>query len=456
MAIKMKKLSRLVCAVVLIFSSTQLFATDDEPEEGMVQQFVNLLFLPQDLWTSRLENISNNWERGFTPMAIEMLSLSRGELGFHFRELLQKNTGQNFGYDTNEWFVWWWQQEPAQAEIYPEFKSQLYGLIDKKFSEYFSADRINNIRLDEVRWGGVRQDGIPPLRQPEMIAAADASYLSDDNVVFGIEINGDARAYPKRILAWHEMFIDEIGGTEFAGVYCTLCGAVILYKTHFEGVRHQLGTSGFLYRSNKLMYDKDTQSLWNTTWGEPVVGPLSDKNIRLERSYLVTTTWGEWRRRHPQTTVLSLETGYQRDYGEGVAYNQYFSTDELMFSISTSDDRLKNKDEILALTFPKSGDKTMAIAADYLAKNPVYENTLGEQTFVVLTDISGANRVFDNRDVKIVEYDGDRNAVDSTGGAWELSEDGLRSGERLLARLPAHRAFWFGWHAAFPDTELVK
>ena len=116
-----------------------------------------------------------------------------------------------------------------------------------------------------MRWGGVKQDGIPPLRQPNMVSAAEADYLQNDNVVFGIAINGDARAYPKRILAWHEMFIDNIGGIDFAGVYCTLCGAVILYKTRHEGIEHKLGTSGFLYRSNKLMYDQDTQSLWNTT-----------------------------------------------------------------------------------------------------------------------------------------------------------------------------------------------
>jgi len=150
---------------------------------------------------------------------------------------------------------------------YAAFKSLLYGLIDDRFSLYFSTSRETRVRLDEVRWGGVLQDGIPPLRQPMMLAADQASYLEDDNMVFGIEINGDARAYPKRILAWHEMFVDNIRGTNFAGVYCTLCGAVILYQTNHNGTQHDLGTSGFLYRSNKLMYDKATQSLWNTTWG---------------------------------------------------------------------------------------------------------------------------------------------------------------------------------------------
>jgi hypothetical protein len=329
-------------------------------------------------------------------------------------------------------------------------------LIDDKFAGYFSVDHSSRIRLDEVRWGGVKQDGIPPLRQPNMIAADDADYLQDDNVVFGIKINGDARAYPKRILAWHEMFIDEIGGREYAGVYCTLCGAVILYETRFDGIRHRLGTSGFLYRSNKLMYDQDTQSLWNTTWGEPVIGPLVGRNIQLKRSYLVTTTWGEWKRRHPQTTVLSLETGYRRDYGEGVAYHNYFSTDELMFAISTNDDRLNNKDEILALTFPGFSAKSMAIAADYLNNNPVYLGRLGDLQFVVLTDRSGANRVYQTRGTKFVDFDRDSAVLDEQGKSWQQSENKLSSGDLELPRLPAHRAFWFGWHAAYPDTILVR
>ena len=118
-------------------------------------------------------------------------------------------------------------------------------------------------------WGGVRQDAIPPLRFPKLIDAEDATYLSNNQVVFGLMINDSARAYPKRILAWHEMVIDEVGGEPVAGVYCTLCGSMIIYKTTHRGENHELGTSGFLYRSNKLMYDKKTQSLWSTLRGNP-------------------------------------------------------------------------------------------------------------------------------------------------------------------------------------------
>ncbi len=443
---------------MLLFTATiqSVLADNHLPVDATAIKFVELIIIPPELMGDPLREISENWTDGYTPMLIEILSLSGTERAYLLLELLEDKTGQNFGRDTNRWFSWWWQQEQVQVADYATFKSSLYGLIDERFLLYFSTSRESRIRLDEVRWGGVIQDGIPPLRQPRMLAADEASYLEDDNIVFGIEINGDARAYPKRILAWHEMFVDEIGGISFADVYCTLCGAVILYQTNHNGTQHDLGTSGFLYRSNKLMYDKATQSLWNTTWGEPVIGPLVDQDIRLERSYLVTTTWGEWKRRHPDSKVLSLDTGYTRDYGEGVAYQHYFANDELMFSISTSDSRLNNKDEILALTFPKYSKDTMAILANFLQDKPVYANRLGQVEFVILTDRSGANRVYEAKNHRFEMYDQDVSLIDSEGMKWKLSEDGLKSGDLTLARLPAHRAFWFGWHSAFPDTQLIR
>jgi len=301
----------------------------------------------------------------------------------------------------------------------------------------------------------VKQDGIPPLREPTMISAEEATYLGDDNVVFGLEVNGDPRAYPKRILAWHEMFTDIVGGEPVAGVYCTLCGTMILYETTYEGTEHRLGTSGFLYRSNKLMYDRATQSLWSTIEGEPVIGPLVGKGIHLESGAVVTTTWGAWRRRHPDTRVLSLATGHQRDYSEGAAYREYFATDRLMFSVPELDDRLPNKAEILAIDL--EGSAPLAVSADFLLANPVWHGEQGGRPFVVLTDASGANRVYETGEYRFVSWDQDRIAVDSAGLKWQVTEQELRGEDgKTLPRLPAHRAFWFGWRAAHPDTRLVR
>ena len=448
----------LILLMGMVTKSAIAQAQETEPVyDEMAVTFASLVVLPDTEWHKNLDLIEQNWQSSYVSMAMDVITLvRRSEIRDRLLTLIKKESGENFGNDLDAWLNWMWNHPEDKYDHYAQFKSLLFGLIDQNFRDYFSDERQTTIRLDEVRWGGVHQDGIPPLRQPKMIAMEDADYLEDDHVVFGIEINGDARAYPKRILAWHEMFVDNVGGTDFAGVYCTLCGAVILYETRHDGVDHALGTSGFLYRSNKLMYDQQTQSLWSTTRGEPVVGPLVGKNITLQRSYVVTTTWGEWRDRHPHTKVLSLDTGHQRDYGEGVAYQAYFSTDELMFTVPKTDQRLRNKDEVLALTFPKKTEDTMAIHADYLLRNPVYHTMLGPVSMIVLTDRTGANRVYEIRGQKFTDFDQQYTVTDDQGKQWTLTEDALTSssGEKLN-RLPAHRAFWFGWYAVHNDTILI-
>ena len=427
------------------------------------RDFLALLTGAPDAASGALARIDAAWAPGLVPMALETLRFSRGGPGrTALLELLERRTGQAHGADLDAWWRWWWREDAPAHPRYASFKSALYGNVDPVFAGYFDDRRKTSIRLDEARWGGVRQDGIPPLRSPSMIGADEADWLDDDDVVFGIEVNGDARAYPKRILAWHEMFVDTIGGVEIAGVYCTLCGAVIPYETvDAAGARHALGTSGFLYRSNKLMYDRATQSLWSTTRGEPVVGPLVDEGIRLARRPVVTTTWREWRRRHPDTTVLDVDTGHDRDYGEGVAYRDYFATDALMFTVPEDDGRLANKAEVLALRFPQDVpgriDATLAIDAALLAREPVHRDALAGVTFVVLTDPSGANRVYRDGGVTFESYDGDAVVTDADGGEWTLTEEALSGPDgRRLERLPANRAFWFGWVAAYPETRLTS
>lgn len=404
-----------------------------------------------------LEALDRDWQDNLTPAVLEFVSVTRSSLlrtrGF---ELLRKRTSADRGYDVNGWYSWAWEQQFTLPPYYADFKARLYERIDPRFAKYFDVDRPADIRLDEIRWGGVFQDGIPPLRQPKMLTAADATYLSDTDVIFGIEVNGDLRAYPKRILAWHEMFVDTVGGIPVVGVYCTLCGSTILYESIVEGVQHDMGTSGFLYRSNKLMYDAATQSLWNTLWGTPAVGPLVGKGIRLPRRTVVTTTWGEWRRRHPDTTVLSLDTGHSRDYDEGVAYQNYFATDELMFNSSEVDDTLANKAEVLGLVFVDENDRPLAIAAEYARAHPLIHESIGDRDFVVITDHSGAMRVYETKGLKFSDWDGDAVLLDSHGVPWQLHEDRLAADTgKSLSRLPSHSAFWFGWYGAYPRTRLL-
>ncbi|MEM9589363.1 MAG: DUF3179 domain-containing (seleno)protein, partial [Planctomycetota bacterium] len=210
-------------------------------------------------------------------------------------------------------------------------------------------------------------------------------------------------------------------------------------------------------RSNKLMYDHNTKSLWSTIRGEPVVGPLVDQGIRLRPHHVVTTTWGKWKATHPKTTVLSVNTGHRRDYREGAAYRDYFATDELMFPVPTQDDRLLNKDSVLIVRLAGT-DRALAYATKFLAKRPVFHAESQRTRYVILTDSSGASRVYQAEDQQFERLLSDSELIARDGSKWLVTAGAIASLEepdRSLPRLPAHRAFWFGWHAAHPDTRLV-
>ena len=422
-----------------------------------LSDFYALLDVPGTRARAALARIDANWRDGYAAMLLESIGFMPDS--FVQRDviaLLARKSGKATS-DYQELFQWAWSITPAPHPQYAEFKARIYEAIDPRFREYFDKQPKALIRLDEIRWGGVHRDGIPPLKNPKMVPAAEASWLGGDDIVFGVAIDGDVRAYPKRILAWHEMVKDRIAGRELNGVYCTLCGAMILYDTSVNGVHHELGTSGFLYRSNKLMYDQATKSMWSTLSGTPVVGALVGQGIELRTLYVVTTTWKEWKKRHPNTTVLSLDTGHARDYREGAAYSNYFATDKLMFGVPRLDARLPNKAEVLALRLADAPAEPLAIAADFLLAKRVFHERIGAHNLVVLTDPSGANRVYASGPWRFVEWQGEDHVRDSQGGTWRVDEGSLRGPlGQTLARLPAHRAFWFGWYAAYPGTRLVK
>ena len=372
---------------------------------------------------------------------------------------LERRTGQRFGDDLRAWRRWMWSQPDRPHTEYAAFKRALYSQIDPHLGRFFPDKVPASIRLDEIDWGGVPVNGIPPLRAPRTIAAGDATWLDDSHVVFGVVVGGEARAYPKRILAWHEMAIDRLGGVDLTIVYCTLCGTVIPYESAVDGRRFAFGTSGLLYRSNKLMFDEATGSLWSALDGTPVVGSLVGRGLRLPFRTVVTTTWGEWRREHPHTTVLSLETGYERDYSEGAAYRDYFATDRLMFEVNAQDGRLKNKAEVLVLRRELIGAdaRPVAISVDLLRRRPVFSFEAGGRPFVVITSRNGANRMYERGNTTFVTREADGRVRDADGHRWRAEPDRLlsESGTELPA-VPAHRVFWFGWYAQHPDTVLHR
>ncbi len=421
-----------------------------------LQIFLDFIGIDPEKRSKAREFLDENWSLTYVAALLDILRLSNNaELKAEIKTLLKAHITE-VAPNYFEGLQWLWKRPANYGDYYANLKAHLYQAIDTTFFEYFwGRERQTDIRLDEIVWGGVRQDGIPPLRNPEMISVDEAQYLSDADVIFGLVINGEARAYPKRILAWHEFFTDDINEQSIAGVYCTLCGTVIIYDAVHEGVKHQLGTSGFLYRSNKLMYDQASQSLWSTVLGKPVVGPLAEQNIELSTLPVETTNWGDWNEKHPNTKVLSLETGYSRNYDEGEAYKEYYSNDALMFPVPKQDLRLPNKARVFIPRPENYTEDPLAISVDFLQQKRIHQDQIGDQKIIVLAESNGASRAYVIGDQQFETYKKAK-LIHQGGQEWKVTEEALIGPNgQLLSRLPAHEVFWFAWVNVFPETRIV-
>ncbi|MBI1779461.1 MAG: DUF3179 domain-containing protein [Proteobacteria bacterium] len=395
-----------------------------------------------------------NGDRGSVAVLIQLLRWVPDEERAMVARL-QALTGAQAG---SRWFDWMiWQQSHPEVAPYPGyvgFLADLLAGIDPRFRRFVRAGGAREIRAEEITWGGVVVDGIPALDNPAMIAAADAAYLNPDDAVFGVEINGDARAYPLRIVNWHEMVNDVIGGVPVSLAYCTLCGAGILFDGRVAG-REQpftFGSSGLLYRSNKLMYDRQTDSLWNQFTGRPVMGPLTGSKIELRVLPAVLTSWGPWRARHPNTRVLALQTGFVRDYRPGIAYHDYFASPELMFPALVKDMRLSQKDLIFGVRVP-GGVKAWPLAV--LAEGAVLNDRVGLLDVVVVGDAQGRGARAYKADGRHFARGAAPEELLSADGSWQVSESGLTGPKgETLPRLPGHVAYWFAWTGYFEDAAL--
>ncbi len=379
---------------------------------------------------------------------------ARTEVAYALRDI----TGERGPGD--DWFEWMlWQQ--ARPDIQPfasfdTFQRTLFRRIDERFGAFLYAGVAHEIRLEEIVWGGVRKDGIPALDHPAFVRAEEADYLRDREPVFGVAINGDVRAYPYRILDWHEMANDTVGGVPVALAYCTLCGSAILFdRRRTDGAEaFRFGSSGFLYRSNKLMYDQATHSLWNQFTGRPVVGTLQGSGVELPVLPLVTTSWGEWRSTHPDTLVLDPDTGYERDYRPGAPYGSYFASRDLMFPARVESKALDAKAEVFALRISGS-EKAWPLKA--FRGGRVINDQVGVLKLVVIGDARTrtvrAYRSGGRRFEKAGEHPG---KVRADGETWTVREDGLHGPDgTVLSRLPGHLAYFFAWNGYLGEAELA-
>lgn len=169
------------------------------------------------------------------------------------------------------------------------------------------------IHLDDIQSGGPPKNGIPALDHPASVSAPEADQsLKAQDIILGLESSGIAKAYPVRILNWHEVVNDDVGDQPVLISWCPLCGSGLVYDPRADGHRYMFGVSGLLYQQNLLFFDHETESLWSQLCGKAVAGPLAGTSLRLLP--VAMTTWRSWKAEHPQTLVLSFQTGYKRDY----------------------------------------------------------------------------------------------------------------------------------------------
>jgi hypothetical protein len=408
--------------------------------------------------TARI-GILRSGDRGLLPALVDSLFFASAATRADVVACLEGLSGERLGENYRYWVEYLGGHEDIRPHAgYREWKAALFARIDPSFRQFLDPSAPMKIRPEEIVWGGVKKDGIPALIDPKSVPPEEASFLKEEEPVFGVGVGGQFRAYPQRILDWHEMANDVLGGQPFVISYCTLCGSAIAYGTKLpDGTRLLFGSSGLLYRSNKLMYDQGTLSLWSNLAGEPVAGALTGRGIVLPMIPMTITSWREWKTRHPQTSVISLDTGMRRDYTPGAAYGKYFASPNLMFPVWKRDDRLEAKDWVYAL---RSGADARAFPLAILFAERIVNDSVGGVPVVIVADPESlAVRAYVRGSRSFAEGPSGRLADPATGTLWRIEEDSLvpeSAAAVALPRFPGHRAYWFGWYAFFPETSLYE
>jgi hypothetical protein len=325
--------------------------------------------------------------------------------------------------DVTDHLIAWDVPEPPG---YLDLKRAIFTRIVPEWEPFFEEGADIDWRY--IAWGGVRIDDrpfdttvdpcncIPAADNPDVQPAGEATWLDDDDVVFGVVINGESRAYPRQIMEVREMVNDTLGGREFGMPYCTLCGSAQVWFTDDlpEGVdRPVLRTSGLLTRSNKVMFDLNTFSIFDTFLGTAQSGPLAEQGISLDQHSVVTSTWVDWREAHPETTVLIEELSLDRDFD----FRNNRDANGPIFPIGDVDPRLPVQEDVLGVTTADSVPLAFHVASARAALDQ------GESI-----EVDGITLIVDGGGVRAVDANGD-----DAGG---------------------HQAFWFAWSQFHPDTRL--
>lgn len=311
---------------------------------------------------------------------------------------------------------------------YRELKARIFLEVEPGWEPFFDdADSEIDWRL--VSWGGVNIDDrplgdrdpcpsgcIPALDDPALTSAVDGSWYPDDEVVFGVVVGDEEVAFPRNIMEVHEMVNITIGGRRLGIPYCTLCGSAQAYFTDSipDGVVPPvLRTSGLLSRSNKVMYDLETRSVFDTFTGRALSGPLQEVGLVLDQATIVVTTWGQWKAAHPDTRIVARDGGIGRVYPADPLRGR--DDDGPIFPIGPVDPRLPVQAQVAGVIAP-------------------------DGTALAFPVEQGLAALAEGGDVSV----GNVEVVADAGG--------LRARVIGGEELPTHQAFWFAWSQFHPGT----
>lgn len=358
--------------------------------------------------------------------------------------------------------------QPAQG-VLPEGPSALQTSSAEEFPEPL-------VDPTAIISGGPPPDGIPPIEEPVFVDVVDAGGLFEPaEAVVALEIDGDARAYPVQIMIWHEIVNDTVGGVPVSITYCPLCNSAVSYRREIRGVQTTFGTSGRLFASALVMYDRATETLWTHFDGKAVVGLLAGEQLEAIASPLMS--WSNFAATYPTGQVLDpTATGFNRDYGR----NPYFgyddvSTEPFLF-IGAPDPRAASKQRVVGIEINGEA-RAYALEAVSGGQATATNTSIGDTEVVIFWKAGQAtaleeSNVEEGRDVGSVTVylpvvddqaltftaEGDGFVDDQTGSQWNLAGEAI-SGELTGSRLEQiHHldTFWFAWATYRPGTELVE
>ncbi len=305
----------------------------------------------------------------------------------------------------------------------------------------FPTGGAAHIDDEEIRYV-LPPDAIPAITQPKFDTG---DWLEADDKVIGFEHEGDARAYPLRVLVWHEIVDDTVGGLPVAVTYCPLCGTGIVFDRRVGDETLTFKVSGRLYKSDLVMYDAETNSLWTQVLGEAIQGDFHGRALTPLGATLAT--WEDWRARHPGAPILSRDTGHDRDYARD-PYAGYDSQRRIGISDENRGDVRGMHPKEFVLGFEENGD-AIAFRHARLAPSGFAQVAFHDRSLLA-TMVEGAANLFDATGRLFVALDAGV-LHDAAAGTWDPLTGTSGQGEALV-RLPGIPAFWFAWFDFHPDT----